>query len=961
MTPWELLVHQDLSDQLETWDHLRRKVDWTMVQLAATGGSSTIVKGHTGSEISWRRTPVEGNHFYLWWVPVGVSGTESSAGNGQDRTILVRGVLHHDDEADSLGHDDDYEPLDVSALDPRYEDQRAVAAPPFDNVDVRVVVGSPGSGKTVALLFSAINSIARWPLAGSSDQKSVLYVTYTRGLAEQAENYFGTYGVDDKVEALTFDQLLARIIGARSEASAHRRDQAAKAAFMKWLGHQPDHTVGPWRDYPGLLWGELRSYLLGMALPIEWQRQGLRQMPASGRVLSLADYLDIRSQSLRDHTGPIDNEALETAHRLAENAIEEEAFFEEQCRARSAVLALSEGKRETAWLDSFNTIAIDEIQDLTLLQISAIVETARLAASGEREVPLLFVAAGDESQIVQPSGFDWGQTKDLFSQRLLQHPRDFPLRNQRRSPRRLAQLITDSWGLYSSLPKGLYPKAEARSADSDSDEDGVLLRWRTNGDPDWQLAFDELQKHPDAAVVDLNSAGSDLTAQLPETQRTLARSQVYEPRQIKGLERKIVLVHGLGTALDHVRDLSAEYERTREPLPALAARNRIDNARVALSRSTHMMVLLERESQDIGERLALEDAEIVDWETLRQRLQEADQDLTAFDRIHTHLRTAEESFRHDDYGRAEQQIQQAEQLLGEVADEHLAARVREQKAEIEKALARQEVEEDLDNAEGLCEAGKPVEAYEAWLRARQLSRRAADPSLAREVSEFWEDRDRDLDTIANESWQKAREYEKNGKWTEAGEAYETAAEVRRHQGNQRGEEAIQCLADRYKLVPPTVEDQEQTRELVSLIARYVECVEATETTQHRHAQRPLKEWLEETEDSVAGDPTLCLEWARAAAQLAAWRNSDLIDDYPGFDSKAVEASAELRRLGESSSAAELLDLAKEDIPEDLATLEDLLQLLEYGDWKTAIQDWYPEERAEVAKRLKSAAALLISE
>jgi hypothetical protein len=490
MARWQVQVHQDVYDRLERWRDLRRKVEWTLIQLATTGGGSTIVKGFTAPEISWRRTPVEGNHFYLWWVPAGVSGTGGFERDGQAPTILVRAVAHHDDEITSVGHIDDYAPADLSALDPRYEDQRDVGSPPFEHVDLRIVPGSPGSGKTVALLFTAIKSVGRWSLEGSSDQRSVLYVTYTSGLAQQAQDYFETYDVGHKVETLTFDQLAGRVVGTRSDTSAYRRDRAARESFISWLGRQPDHAVGGWRAYPDLLWAELRAYLLGMALPFAWERQGLKRISPSDGVLGLEDYVEIRSQSLRAHVADIDSDALETAHRLAENAIGEEEFFAEQSLARSVLSRLREAQDESTWFGTFNTIAVDEIQDLTLLQIAALIEAARLAARGEREIPFLFVAAGDESQIVQPSGFDWGQTNDLLSQRLRQHPRHFPLRKQRRSPARLAQLITDSRTLYGNLPKGLSPKADAESAGSHSGEEGVLLRWRLSDGLKWEEVFE---------------------------------------------------------------------------------------------------------------------------------------------------------------------------------------------------------------------------------------------------------------------------------------------------------------------------------------------------------------------------------------------------------------------------------------------------------------------------------------
>lgn len=961
MTTSAVWVHQDVYQQLETWRDLRRKVEWTLLQLAVSGGDNLIVKGFTGSQISWRRTPVQGNHFYLWWVPAAVSAPNGFKADGSASSILVRAVLHHDDEAQAVGMVDDYAPAHISALDPRYDDQRDVASPPFKNVDLRIVAGSPGSGKTVALLFSAIKSVERGSLQGQSHDQTVLYVTYTSGLARQARGYLETYGIGDRVETVTFDELVGRILGTESDLSAYRRDRAARTKLMRWLESQPDHATGAWRAHPDLLWAEFRSYLLGMALPFPWKREGLGEVSASGQILSLDDYVDVRRQSLRGHGTDLDDEVLETAHHLAQNAIEEDEFFEEQFRARSALSRLTEQDDDASWLEAFDTIVVDEIQDLTLLQIAAIVEAGRLAAAGDRQIPFLFVAAGDESQIVQPSGFDWGQTKDLLSQRLLEYPRDFPLRSQRRSPRRLGQLIKDSWALYSNLPKGLYPKADAESGDSDPAEEGVLLRWGVGAEFDWEKLFSELGSHPDAALVDLDGSALAMVPDLSEDTQGPARSQVYEPRQIKGLERKLVLIHGLDTALGKVRNLTLDYDKGSDLLPALEARNTIDNVRVALSRSTHMIVVIERDSGQIVENLAMEDASVLSWEALQEKLREVDQDLSAFDKIHVFLGNADESLQRDDYDRAKQQNLQAEQLLTQVADPYLSSRVHEQKEKINRALTRQRLITSLEEAQKLRDAEKLREAYTAWAEARQLSAQVADPGLDKDVDAFWQGRDRELNQIASESWKDAREKTTQEQWAEAGHAFEVAASIRRYQERDSEAKALECLAQRYQDLPSVVEGADHARRLVGLTSRYVDCLVETDTTGSESARRIADEWLAEAASELSGQPGVFLLWAKVGSRVAEWGGAELAEHHPDFAREAVQAAEALRRLGESSDAVALLNLAGKEIPQELNEFEDVLRTLEDVDQRAIGRGWYPAERKRLGQRFAATAELLSSD
>ena len=56
------------------------------------------------------------------------------------------------------------------------------------------------------------------------------------------------------------------------------------------------------------------------------------------------------------------------------------------------------------WLDGFDRIAVDEIQDLTLTEIAVIVELCR-AIARRRGYPPWLLIAGDEGQTVRPSGF----------------------------------------------------------------------------------------------------------------------------------------------------------------------------------------------------------------------------------------------------------------------------------------------------------------------------------------------------------------------------------------------------------------------------------------------------------------------------------------------------------------------------------------------------------------------------
>ena len=127
MAEYRLLQHRKFDESLH---HLspstQRKVVWAQV-LLGTRGRTPNVKGTLGSNARWRRTPVQGNHYYMWWIPQSESALPRSMANGtpQDdtRTILLHSIRHHDltDQPITVGVPSDYEPVDVGGLEPRFE------------------------------------------------------------------------------------------------------------------------------------------------------------------------------------------------------------------------------------------------------------------------------------------------------------------------------------------------------------------------------------------------------------------------------------------------------------------------------------------------------------------------------------------------------------------------------------------------------------------------------------------------------------------------------------------------------------------------------------------------------------------------------------------------------------------------------------------------------------------------
>jgi hypothetical protein len=434
MPAYQILRHKDFEKSTRTLaPNTRSKAVWAQV-LLGTRGRTPSVKGTMGQNARWLASS---------------NGVATSASNGADsvHTILVHSVRHHDqtDAPIVTGELSDYHPIPIDGLDPRYEEQVAVSRHLLDeNISVATLKGLPGSGKTVALLYLLKD------LMGQPGDGTILYVTYTPRLKRAASEFIVSQYAgrrDDllsRVRICTLNEVLRELTGI----STYAEPFGEIDEFYRFLDRQNPSDLGLWRKYPRTFFTEIRAHLLGRDFPAQydWAQENLGE----GSVDALTYALD------RD----IDLEEAEVAYTIS-NRVKHMRYFRDQVAARQALQMLVDGEKP-GWLADLDALVIDEVQDLTLLQIAFLAELSRVRRRSDRARPLTFAVAGDESQIVQPSGFDWGMTKYLLGEQIGIWPEEFEFEYQRRSPENLADLIDNSWVFYSNLPKEVRPSARRR-------------------------------------------------------------------------------------------------------------------------------------------------------------------------------------------------------------------------------------------------------------------------------------------------------------------------------------------------------------------------------------------------------------------------------------------------------------------------------------------------------------------
>ena len=334
---------QDLSPTTQ------RKTVWAQV-LLGTRGRTPNVKGTMGRNARWRRTPVQGNHYYMWWIPqseslLSLSGNDvddadlsaDSAGTTAQRdtadsvnTILVHSVRHHDqtDEPIRVGDLSEYRSIPVNTLDPRYEEQYEISEYlGASDVSVATIKGLPGSGKTIALLY-LLKDLLNQPGDGQ-----ILYVTYTPRLKRAALEFIESQYAGDnsdmlkRVRVATLNEIMHDMTGVFTYAEPF----AELDEFYAFIERQNPTDLGPWRKYPRTLFTEIRAYLLGQDFPASYDRA---QENRGGGGIDLAEYAMDRG---------IDLEAAAIAAKLADR-VRHMPFFRDQAVAHRALGAAHQGQ-----------------------------------------------------------------------------------------------------------------------------------------------------------------------------------------------------------------------------------------------------------------------------------------------------------------------------------------------------------------------------------------------------------------------------------------------------------------------------------------------------------------------------------------------------------------------------------------------------------------------------------------
>lgn len=567
---FSILVHSDIEQQLQKWQHLRSKLHWLLKQLAARGDDvpfKSVKKADPRQH--WWRLPLQGNHFYLWYSIQGQPPTEDL--NLGRNEIIVRAVREHDQNNDPLlaGERSAYSkfPFDqeVSPLGPEQTDCAT------STHALRVLRGAPGSGKT-ATLWAAIEQ--RGPT------EKVLYLSWSSALVEEARVFLTKWSTAP-FEAMTWLDFLGRIDPSPTKNVA-LTDEPGRALFRRKLEALSHHEardrllehadetfdlVTAWtfgrRPWDG------RPAAMPDGTPDAWLREMEANVDETNRLVEELD-IDVSTES-----GAQVFPAAATAFRARRRLLEALDKPSEETTLPKVLRAELTG------------IVIDEVQDLTPAEID-IVGLVHAAVKHHTERDLWLFTAGDEGQTIRATDFRWPEHNRILTERTGASLEEHSLKASLRFSKDIHEVLSVCDDYLKRLPKAMRPKGQSRAQfdenstspvaesrivvrPSDIEDAASTVRSILEADPT-KLAIDQI-------VIIAVSTPSWLTA-APDL-----LEGVLSPRQAKGLEWPAVCLVGVEGLLQKLTKGSA----TRDPI---GHRKRVSHLRVAISRATERLFFI---------------------------------------------------------------------------------------------------------------------------------------------------------------------------------------------------------------------------------------------------------------------------------------------------------------------------------------------------------------------------------
>lgn len=580
----DVLVHQDFLEWVDdkaTDQNLVKKARFQIKNLLARGRSPNA-KSVAGDARGWMRATLGGRggfHYYMWYCTHSDEmGQELGLKAGQ---FAVRIVRHHDETGVFLapGSPTDYvsyTPTEIegSGVNLYYTENQIKVA--FNKANVQTLRGYPGSGKTTCL----------WLAANHASCKQILYITYSEGLAREAREYFDAFLQEGVfVDIVTYPELVKHLADERDNDSSLLSVEKAVEKMISVLPNRKDLS-GQWGEHYHELYSELHAHGVGRALPFDFcEVQGTLE-----KSLSVEAFKKLRSKALGKRMA--DSAANVLKYLSDQDKIG--VLFPGPTKSRKLITDINEPPTER--LANVGMVLVDEVQDLTLVELLLILNVvARIGVTSGVLPRLLF--AGDESQTVRPTDFKWAGLNDLVTSVLggLAVLEDVSLEQNLRSPAPIAKFVEATRAQYALFEKENRPSG-INYTDVNESLSGRLIYCSLKNDAEWNELSEIFARLPRACMVYPGFT-------TPETllSKSSENSLIATSSEVKGLDFDVVALIDAGSKQLELRQLLDK--RNDQPYVEVFGRTMADQYRVAASRASEKLILLDRDGKDNYEEI----------------------------------------------------------------------------------------------------------------------------------------------------------------------------------------------------------------------------------------------------------------------------------------------------------------------------------------------------------------------
>lgn len=533
----------------------------------------------------------------MWWLAAG-----SGPGKELDlkpHDIAIRSIRHHDLTDKHLPHGelDDYweftfaEELDDEQVleQPWTDDQQKFIS---QKEDCHILIGPPGSGKTSSLWRALELALleTRTLQTTKKGRRRALYITWSTRLAESAAQYFSVMAPDD-VQVYDLTSLFSAVLNKDISRIGLKRSR------LQFLDHVNQMT----KKYnlkkkalsrPSRYYDLIRAWLIGRA-PWSSERVGESKLDNEQERMIQDELVDVKS--LFDALD-LTQESLETL------------FPELSAAGQILELALGENALESG----YEFVVIDEVQDITPLELAAAIKVSKHWSSKH---PRLFIA-GDEGQVVRPTFFEFSELNDLlFGQGY--HPQSTTLASNLRCPKVIADSVIRAKQFNAALP-AKYRPADQTTRASDYETEALLALSFFEDQREIRRLVETLSANPNVFFIDLYENRERLESDFGIFGEL---AQVFQTAEaVKGLEFASVCIVGASALIDTLDD----YRAKSDPI---AYRLDVNRLRVAMSRAVEHLIFIEPRERVRDQLRELIGGKAIssDWQRLESDFDEIDQ------------------------------------------------------------------------------------------------------------------------------------------------------------------------------------------------------------------------------------------------------------------------------------------------------------------------------------------------